>query len=55
MPWKRKGKNIYKELPDGSLKLKQECDSVDNAKAALRLLWMKAGEKGETKKGRKKS
>jgi hypothetical protein len=37
MPWKRIGKKIYKKTSNG-LVLKQTCKSVENAKAALRLL-----------------
>jgi len=36
MPWVRKGKTIFKKV-DG-LQKKQTCDSVANAKAAMRLL-----------------
>lgn len=37
MPYKRKGKLIYKKS-GSTWKLKQRCKSIDNAKAALRLL-----------------
>jgi hypothetical protein len=37
MPYKRKGKLIYHKK-GGIWKIKQRCKSVDNAKAALRLL-----------------
>jgi len=40
MPWIRKGKTIYKKVR-GRLVKKQACSSVENAKKALRLLYMK--------------
>jgi hypothetical protein len=47
MPWRRVKNKIYKVLPNGRLKLKQVCKSIENAKAALRLLYMKMRQKGE--------
>jgi len=41
MPWTRRGGKICKKKSDGSRGRKQTCRSVANAKAALRLLYMK--------------
>ena len=38
MPYKRKGKTIY-HYKNGKWTVKQTCDSVENAKAAMRLLY----------------
>lgn len=37
MPYKREGKNIL-HLKNGKWIIKQHCESIDNAKSALRLL-----------------
>ena len=42
MPWVRKGKTIYKKA-GGKLVKKQTCESVEKAKAALRLLYSREG------------
>lgn len=46
MPYKRVGKVIYHKV-NGKWSVKQRCSSVENAKAALRLLWMKHKQKNE--------
>lgn len=56
MPYKRKGKTIYKKV-DG-LKKKQRCGSIRKAKSAMRLLkgvehgWKPTGKKTRRRKRR---
>jgi hypothetical protein len=40
MPWKSKGKNVYKVTPSGLVRV-AVAKSVPNAKAMVRLLYMK--------------
>jgi len=42
MPWVRKGKTIYKKA-GGKLVKKQTCGSVESAKRALRVLYLREG------------
>jgi len=55
MPNKRVGRRIYHKV-EGKWKLKQECSSVSNAKAALKLLqgvahgWKPTGRKRRRRK-----
>ena len=46
MPWKRIGRVIYVKK-DEHWRKKQTCKDVESAKKALKLLYMKAEEKGE--------
>jgi len=49
LPWRRKGKCVYKVKPDGSLGKKVGCsETIAKSKAHLRALY--ANYKGESKK-----